>query len=186
MTRAIEVPERIAGDRVLLRPLEPGDARSWASAMVDDPNLGPAWGIERDPDEAQLLGRIERSAECPAEGRGVELAIADRASNALLGTVILHSIDWRHERAEIGFWLTPGARGHGAAAEGVGLMVAWGFDDLGLHRIEMVTLPALPSFPRVLALAKRLGFRQEGVMRERNFERGVRRDAMMLARLRDD
>ena len=50
----------------------------------------------------------------------------------------------------------------------------------------MVTLPALPSFPRVLALAKRLGFRQEGVMRERNFERGVRRDTMMLARLRDD
>jgi RimJ/RimL family protein N-acetyltransferase len=38
----------------------------------------------------------------------------------------------------------------------------------------------------VLALAKRLGFRQEGVMRERNFERGVRRDTMMLARLRDD
>ena len=79
MTRAIEVPDRIAGDRVLLRPLEPGNAGDWAAAMVDDPNLGPAWGTERDPDEAQLRERIERSAEWPAEGRGVELAIADRA-----------------------------------------------------------------------------------------------------------
>jgi len=186
MSRAIEVPERIAGDRVLLRPLEPRDATPWATAMADDPDLGPAWGIETDPDEAELRERIERSAEWPADGRGIELAIADRATEELLGTVVLHSIDWRHERAEVGFWLVPGARGQGAAAEGVGLMVAWAFDDLGLHRIEMVTLPALPGFARVLALAKRLGFRQEGVMRERNYERGVRRDTMMLARLRDD
>jgi RimJ/RimL family protein N-acetyltransferase len=35
-----------------------------------------------------------------------------------------------------------------------------------------------------LALAKRLGFRQEGVMRERNLERGRRYDTMVLAVLR--
>jgi ribosomal-protein-alanine N-acetyltransferase len=184
--RTIEVPARIAGDRVLLRPLEPGDAEPWAAAFADDPDLGPAWGIDEDPGEEELRERIEGAGEWPREGRGLELAIADRTSDELLGTVILHSIDWRHERAEVGFWLKRGARGQGAAAEAVGLMVAWAFDDLGLHRIEMITLPALPNFPRVLALAKRLGFRQEGVMRERNFERGVRRDTMMLARLRDD
>ena len=49
----------------------------------------------------------------------------------------------------------------------------------------MITLPALPNFERVLAVAKRLGFRQEGVMRERNLERGRRYDTMMLAVLRD-
>ena len=184
--RAIEVPDRIAGDRVLLRPLAPGDAEPWAQALVDDPELGPAWGIEEDPDEAELRERIDQAPEWWQEGRGLELAIADRSTDELLGTVILHSIDWRHQRAEIGFWLVPGARGQGAAAEAVGLMVAWAFDDLDLHRVEMVTLPALPNFPRVMALAKRLGFRQEGVMRERNFERGMRRDTMMLARLRDD
>jgi RimJ/RimL family protein N-acetyltransferase len=184
--RTIEAPERIAGDRVLLRQLELRDAEPWAAALDADPELGPAWGIEEDPDEAELRERIERSGEWPASGRGIELAIADRATEELLGTVVLHSIDWRHERAEVGFWLVPGARGQGAAVEGVGLMVAWAFDDLHLHRIEMVTLPALPNFARVMALAKRLGFRQEGVMRQRNFERGVRRDTMMLARLRDD
>ena len=98
--------------------------------------------------------------------------------------MILHSIDWRHERGELGFWLAPDARGRGAATEGVGLLVNWAFSDLGLHRVEMITLPALPNFARVLALAKRLGFRQEGVMRERNLERGRRFDTMMLAVLR--
>jgi RimJ/RimL family protein N-acetyltransferase len=36
------------------------------------------------------------------------------------------------------------------------------------------------------ALAKRLGFREEGVLRERNFERGRRLDTIMLAVLRPD
>ncbi len=185
MERTIEVPERIAGDRVLLRPLELRDVAPWVAAFVDDPELGPAWGVEEDPGEDELRDRVERAAEWPREGRGIELAIADRASGDLLGTVILHSIDWRHERGEVGFWLAAGERGRGAASEGVGLIVEWAFTELGLHRIEMITLPALPNFERVLALAKRLGFRQEGVMRERNLERGRRFDTMMLAILRE-
>jgi RimJ/RimL family protein N-acetyltransferase len=182
--RSIEVPARIAGDRVLLRPLEQRDVPAFAKAFEDDPELGPAWGAEEDPDDERLAERVGRASSLAAEGRGVELAIADRGSDELLGSVILHSIDWGHERGEVGFWLAPGARGRGVATEGVGLLVNWAFSDLGLHRVEMITLPALPNFARVLALAKRLGFRQEGVMRERNLERGRRFDTMMLAVLR--
>jgi RimJ/RimL family protein N-acetyltransferase len=182
--RTIEVPARIAGDRVLLRPLERRDVPAFAKAFEDDPELGPAWGVEADPDGEWLAERVERAPSFAAEGRGVELAIADRGSDELLGTVILHSIDWRHERGEVGFWLAPAARGRGVATEGVGLFVNWAFSDVGLHRVEMITLPALPNFASVLALAKRLGFRQEGVMRERNLERGRRFDTMMLAVLR--
>jgi len=38
----------------------------------------------------------------------------------------------------------------------------------------------------VVALAERLGFRPEGILRGRNFERGRRLDALMLAVLRDE
>jgi RimJ/RimL family protein N-acetyltransferase len=62
----------------------------------------------------------------------------------------------------------------------VALCVDWAFGELDMHRVEMTTLP---QFDRVLALADRLGFRQEGVMRERNLERGVRLDVVMLAML---
>jgi RimJ/RimL family protein N-acetyltransferase len=50
----------------------------------------------------------------------------------------------------------------------------------------MITLPALPHIAAVRALAARLGFREEGVMRERNLERGKRLDIMMLAVLREE
>jgi [ribosomal protein S5]-alanine N-acetyltransferase len=186
VTHEIDLPSRIEGREVALRPAEMRDVPAWARAFVEDPELGPAWGIEEDPGEAELRERVESSVVGPREGKWAELVIADRSSDELLGDVILHSFDWRHERAEVGFWLTPGARGRGAATEGVRLAVAWAFDELGLHRVEMITLPALPHVDRVLALARRLGFREEGVLRERNFERGRRLDAIMLAVLRPD
>lgn len=157
----IDLPSRIEGPEVALRPAQIRDVPAWARAFVDDPELGPALGIEEDPGEAELRERVESSVVGPREGRWAELLIVDRHSDELLGGVTLHSFDWRHERAEVGFWLTPGARAHGAATEGVRMAVAW-------------------------ALAKRLGFREEGVLRERNFERGRRLDTIMLAVLRPD
>jgi RimJ/RimL family protein N-acetyltransferase len=186
MTPAIHVPDRIEGESVVLRPAAERDVPVLAAAFRDDPELGPAWGVEVDPGEPELSRRIEQLADAAETGRAVELAIADREDDRLLGLVILHSFDWRHEHAEVGFSLLAAERGRGVATEGVGLMVDWGFRELGLHRVEMVTLPALPHIERVRALARRLRFREEGVMRERNLERGNRYDTLMLAVLRDE
>lgn len=65
-------------------------------------------------------------------------------------------------------------------------MMDWGFREFDLHRIEMITLPALPHIDDVRSLAERLGFREEGLMRGRAFERGVRYDTLLLAVLRDE
>lgn len=184
MAETIELPELIVGGRVALRPLEDGDLAAYARAFAEDPALGPAYGSETDPDEASLRGLPQRAAEGAAAGGFVELAIADPADDRLLGTVILHSFDWRHQHTEVGFWLLSGERGAGVATEAVGLTVEWAFAELGMHRVEMVTVPSLPHIERVLALAERLGFQREGVMRERNFERGERLDTVMLAVLR--
>jgi ribosomal-protein-serine acetyltransferase len=185
VARSIELP-RIEGELVRLRPAEPRDVPIWAQAFVDDPELGPAWGLEEDPGEAELRERVESATDGPEQGRWAELVVADRQSDALIGGVILHSFDWQHEHAEVGFWLSRAHRGRGAATEAVSLMVDWAFNALDLHRVEMITLPALPSIDRVLALAARLGFREEGLMRERNFERGRRYDTLMLGVLRDE
>jgi ribosomal-protein-serine acetyltransferase len=183
---SIEVPASIAGKRVSLRPIEERDIPAWAAAFEVDADLGPAWGIEEDPGEDELRDRISSLAEAAAAGRAIELTIADADEDRLAGSVILHSFDWRHQHAEVGFWLLAEDRGRGLATEGVALMVDWAFRELGLHRVEMITLPALPHIDDVRALAFRLGFREEGVLRERNFERGKRYDTMMLAVLRDE
>ncbi|MBA2522622.1 MAG: GNAT family N-acetyltransferase [Solirubrobacterales bacterium] len=186
MENSIEVPARIEGEGVSLRPIEEHDIPAWAAAFRDDPDLGPAWGIEENPGEEELRDRMSSLREAAAAGRAVELTIADVGEDRLIGSVILHSFDWAHEHAEVGFWLLADDRGRGLASEGVALMVDWAFRELGLHRVEMITLPALPHIEDVRALASRLGFREEGLMRGRNFERGWRYDTLMLAVLRDE
>jgi RimJ/RimL family protein N-acetyltransferase len=179
----IELPDRIEGERSVLRPFIDADFPTYARAFIDDPELGASLGFENDLDEAKLRERPELIAAGAASGDFVELAIADLADDRLLGSVTLHSFDWRHLHTEVGFWLVPAERLRGIAAEAVALSIDWVFAELGMHRVEMTTLP---TSDRVFALAERLGFRQEGVMRERNFERGQRLDIVMLAVLQEE
>lgn len=181
--KAIEIPARIVGKRCVLRPLTDADLEAYAQAFVDDPELTAKIGIERAPDAQRLAGRPQMIAEAARDGEFVELVIADPADDRMLGVVTLHSFAWRHQRAEVGFWLAPAGRGAGVGTEAVALCVEWAFTGLGMHRVEMTTLPSLD---RVLAIAKRLGFRQEGLMLERDLENGERLDVVMLAVLQDE
>ena len=180
------MPGRIPGKRVALRPLAEDDLSAYGQAFVDDPELGAALGFEHDPDEDFLRDRPARVAERAAAGDFVEFAIADPGDDRLLGVIVLHSADRRHQRVEVGFWLVAAARGRGLATEAVGLAVDWAFAALDVYRVEMFTAVALPHEPDVVALAERLGFRREGIQRGRNLERGRRLDTIMLAVLRPE
>lgn len=179
----IELPRRIEGNRCVLRPLAAADLPTYAQAFVDDPELPAKLGIESAPDEERLAKRPQMIADAARDGEFVELVIADPYDDRMLGVVTLHSFGWRHQRAEVGFWLILAARGAGIGTEAVALCVNWAFTGLGMYRVEMTTLPSLVA---VLAIAKRLGFRQEGVMRERDLENGERLDVVMLAVLQDE
>ena len=186
MSRAIEIPAELRGELVRLRPLQERDLAPFVAAYAEDPDLGPAAGMEHDPSEESLRERLAAQPSGAAEGRFVELAVTEAGDDRLAGTVVLHSIDWRHQHAEAGFWFGREFRGRGLATEAVGLIVDWAFAELGMHRVEMITITSLPHCERVVALAERLGFRPEGILRGRNFERGRRLDALMLAVLRDE
>jgi len=176
----ITVPERLEGDRVVLRPLLAADARAYASAFRQDDQMGRLLGVEQDPTEADVVGRVEASAERARAGRGVQLAVCAASEDALLGEVLLHSFVWKHRRCEIGFWLSPGARGQGLAGDAVARTLRWAFDDLDIERMEMAT--TTDNAP-TRQLAARVGFAEEGVQRKRNLERGVRVDMVVFGLL---
>jgi len=171
----IELPASLQGDGVTLRRLRSGDAAGYAAAFRDDPELGRLIGTEAEPDEAQVRARATAD-------RRFELAITDE-DDAFAGMVLLHSLDERHRRCEVGFWLVPGARGRGLASRAVRLVVSWAFEQLEVLRVEMTTTP---DNDRAFALAGRLGFTHEGVLRKRNLERGERVDVVWFGVLREE
>ena len=84
----------------------------------------------------------------------------------VIGTTTLFHFDPRHRRAEVGYALRSDHWGRGLASEAVTLAIDWVLRTLDLHRVEADIDPRNDSSRRLL---ERLGFRSEGVLRERFF-----------------
>ena len=180
---SLPLPEGLARDGVALRRLRGRDAAPFAQAFRDDPRLGARVGVEQDPTEGLARRFIAGQPRLRARGEYLGLAVSDAPRGPFLGLIMLHSFAWQHRRAELGYWLVPAARGRGAGRAAVSLLADWALAELPLERLEITTTPDNDA---ALALARSLGFRQEGVMRARNFERGRSVDVVMLARLRGE
>lgn len=178
----IELPD-LRGEPVWLRPLRVQDATPYTGAFREDPDLGRLLGMEVDPSEEWVRERVAGQVDRAAEGKAVELAIANPSTGTFWGSVVLHSFDWHSRRCELGFWVVPGERRRGIGSAAVALALDWVFDDLDLLRVEMTTTPENEALP---ALARRLGFKQEGVLRARNIERGRRVDIVWYGLLREE
>lgn len=170
---------RIDGDGFCLRPAAPDDAAEIARAFAEDPHLAVDWGVDGPPTEDEARASLMRDAELWTQGEGNRFTIAT-PDGEFLGGVNFHNIRHDHHRAEVGFWLAPWGRGRGVGSKAVATACNWAFDRWDLKRIEMTTLPDNAG---ALALAQKIGFTREGLLRSRNFERGNYVDIVMLGAL---
>ena len=110
-------------------------------------------------------------------------AVTVPPDDRLVGTVTLVDWDRAHRRAEIGFILLPSHQGRGLARDAVRTAARWGTGPMGLHRIEADVDPANAGSLRLL---EAVGFRREGLFRERWFTFGSWKDSVMLGLLAAD
>ena len=87
-------------------------------------------------------------------------SIVDSATDAFIGEVGLHHVDAAARRAEVGYWLSPEARGRGAMQRALRLLLAWAFETLGLERVDW---SAVADNAASRATAEAVGFRYEGL-----------------------
>ncbi|MGK8521902.1 GNAT family N-acetyltransferase [Nocardia asteroides] len=110
-------------------------------------------------------------------------ALRLRADGPVVGTIGLGERD--ESAAEIGFWLAARQRSRGLMTQAVQLVCEFGFrgDGLALQRIAW---RAFVGNYASAAVARRAGFRYEGLCRLGSVQRGRRRDHWLAARLRTD
>lgn len=87
-----------------------------------------------------------------------------------LGNAGIHKIYWPARNGRIGIVIGAKGehgRGHGQAA--LKLLIAMGFEELGLHKLWLVHYA---ENGRMLHLARKLGFVQEGLLRDEYFHAG--------------
>jgi ribosomal-protein-serine acetyltransferase len=93
----------------------------------------------------------------------VSLTAHIRFNGEICGAVGLHVIDKQHRSTSIGYWLDEAYEGRGIMTRACRAMVTEGFRQYGLHRIE---IRCATVNHRSVAIPRRLGFIEEGVLRE--------------------
>jgi len=136
----------------------------------------PYW---RPRSSAELRRKIASTAG-PQPGCEYAFVLA-MADGRLVGECSLHAIDWRNRVAQVGVCVwAPSDRRRGCGRSAVIFAIDWGIGYLGLVRLEAWIVDGNePS----LALFRRFGFVDEGIMRSRYLCAGVHRDMRVLALL---
>jgi RimJ/RimL family protein N-acetyltransferase len=183
VSRRVEPPNPPLGnERITLRPLAQKD-RADAWTMVQDEDIHRFTYLPSRADAAFVSRWIGRYEGGWKDGSCVGFSIRDAASDEFLGFAAFVHLDLADRQAEIGYMLTPAARGRGAALGAVALLTGWGFDTLGLERLELRIDVENEASRRV---AERAGYQLDGVLRSLAFKEGRRTDTGVWSRLPTD
>ncbi|MFF4037697.1 GNAT family N-acetyltransferase [Streptomyces sp. NPDC001816] len=126
---------------------------------------------------AFLQAYAEKEAADAGRIRGI------RYGGTLVGAVILRRMDVPQGIAEAGCWLEPAAVGRGLVTRAARVLIDWAVRERGIHRVEWWVSPEnAPS----IAVARRLGMRKDGVLRESYLYRGKRHDEEIWSVLAPD
>jgi ribosomal-protein-alanine N-acetyltransferase len=137
---------------VALRLLEPGDADAFLAGFSDPVVHENTYGGRLAPTREAVEAYLARVDDRLAGGEALILAVLSREDGSFLGTTLLFGFE-AGGRAEIGFWLGSNARGRGLGKATIELTLRWGFEELGVRRIEGLTAPDNQLSQRAMARA---------------------------------
>jgi ribosomal-protein-serine acetyltransferase len=171
--------------KVALRPYQPADAENLYAAVRESlPELS-VWMPWAHADYSLKESRQWLKGK-PAEwkdGEAYDFAILDGENGTYLGGGALNRIDYENLGANLGYWIRSSRTGEGLATATALLLARWGFQELGLNRIEIVVATDNKRSQRVAA---KTGARREGILRNRILLHDRPHDAVMFSLVPQD
>jgi ribosomal-protein-serine acetyltransferase len=156
-------PDSLALDSGLfLRWLTLGDAPAvYAAVDACRAHLGRwlPW-VENANDIGETIQFIEETERQRRQGLSVVYGIW--SEEEFCGTIGMHHIDEKNLNLQIGYWLKEGAQGKGLAFQACATLLGVAFELMAMERVE---IRVAVGNERSEAVARRLGFREEGLLR---------------------
>lgn len=166
--------------KITLRPLAMSDLDA-IMEWINDPEVtrnfaGLSKEITREQEEAYLERVLADSNE--------RLWAVVDPQGRYLGNAGIHKIYWPARNGRLGVVLGGrGARGRGLGTEVVRLLCRKGFGELGLHKLWLMHYA---TNDRMAHIAQKLGFQQEGRLRDEYFHQGAFHDMVRWSLLEDE
>lgn len=172
----------IEAKRICLRLLTEDDVDA-LYAIYSNPEVMRYWSTPPLADRNAAVELFEGIQDSFRRQMILKWGIALRDDNTLLGTLTLFHLDFTHRRTEVGYALGRDHWGHGYMNEALNAVLGYAFEVLDFHRIEADVDPRNQNSIRTL---ERLGFKQEGYLRERWHVNGEIQDAFFYGLLRPE
>lgn len=150
----------LKGQKITLRPIVANDARAMFASLNDKESM-----YLTGTQQSFTLEQVEAFCARVFEDDGrVDYAVTLPDDLAYLGEVVLNDIDWTNKSAHFRIAMaSPKSRDKGFGSEATKLLLEHAFNTLKLHRIA---LEVFDFNPRAQHVYKKLGFVQEGVLRD--------------------
>lgn len=174
----------VVTDRLRLRPFVETDLDAMAAYRGDaEVCLFLPFEPQTPADIRGRIGHLFGGTNLEGERGGVVLVIERVSDGQVIGDLVLFHLDPEAGSAEIGWVVSPAASGRGLATEAVRALVDTAFRVYGLRRL---TARIDPDNVRSVALAERVGMRQEAHFVENEWFKGRWSDELRFALLARD
>lgn len=113
----------------------------------------------------------------------VDFEIHDKESNKLIGHCSLNYISWTNRTAELGIYIgDPTYRRGGYGSDALKLLMDYAFKTINLNRVWCEVF----ANNEAIDVYRKIGFVDEGKLRQHHYEDGQYLDCFMLGLLRDE
>jgi ribosomal-protein-alanine N-acetyltransferase len=164
-----------------LRELVPTDAEAVYRIYADD-RVTRFYDLDTFDDVRQATELIRRQRARFQRGEGLRWGIAQRANNVIIGTAG-YVFSQHNAQGGIGYDLARPYWRKGIMSEALLLVIHYGFSSLKLNRIQALVIPGNRAS---VGLLMKLGFQEEGLLRDYAFFKGRYNDLISFALLRRD
>ncbi|AIQ14319.1 GNAT family N-acetyltransferase [Paenibacillus durus] len=169
-------------DRFVLRQLKQDDSREIFQYFSLD-EVTKFYDLESFTNIEQAEELIDRWNQKFERNQGIRWGITLRSESRVIGTCGFHGWMKNHYKAEIGYELTPEYWRQGYMTEVIQKAIEFGFDNLGLNRIEAFVEPENVGSRKVL---EKIGLSEEGTLKEHFYWRNRFVDTVIYALLKKD
>lgn len=177
--------QRLANTKLVIRPFEPGDADEFVRAAHESIKTVGKWMSWCTPsfNREQALAWFAACDQDRAAGRAFDMGIFCATTGQLLGGAGINQLAPHHRYGNIGYWVRQSRQGYGIARQAVALLCDFGFQQLGLFRLEIV-MGVGNSASEAVAIAAGATF--ECLARNRIFLHGQPLDAHIYSLIPSD
>jgi len=142
-----------------LRLLEERHAEQVFALIVEDRERHPE--LDKNLSLDDVKKKISHDLALFVDNKGLNVGVWYQG--ILAGTVRYHEIDWPNRSTELGYWVGGAYEGLGLITKTCRVLIDYAFKELGLNR---VVINCAVGNQKSRAIPERLGFIQEGVLRQ--------------------